>query len=122
MKLVIAGGRDVTDPNVVNAAFAASGIDVQTVTEIISGGARGVDAHGETFASAHDLPVRRFPADWNRFSYRAGPMRNRQMAEYGDALLAIWDGQSPGTKSMISLAKARGIPVYIYRYDLGALQ
>jgi hypothetical protein len=58
---------------------------------------------------------KRFPADWDRFGRSAGPKRNKQMAEYGDALIAVWDGESRGTKTMIEFARERGLQVYIHR-------
>lgn len=37
------------------------------------------------------------------------------MANYAEALIAIWDGQSKGTKMMIDIANKKGLKVYIYR-------
>ena len=46
----------------------------------------------------------------------AGYLRNKQMAEYADALIAFWDGESKGTKHMIDLAKKNGLKVRIVNY------
>lgn len=86
------------------------------VTEVVSGGARGADAFGEEWARDRRVPVRVFPADWNRHGRAAGPIRNREMAEYADALVAVWDGESRGTKNMIEEATKRGLKVHVYRY------
>ncbi|WP_197026348.1 hypothetical protein [Polaribacter sp. Hel_I_88] len=51
----------------------------------------------------------RFPAEWNKFGKAAGPVRNKEMAIYADALIAFWDGKSRGTKNMIQLAKQNGL-------------
>ena len=81
--------------------------------QIVSGTARGVDQAGERYAASRGLDCVRFPADWEKYGRRAGYLRNCQMAENADALVAFWDGQSRGTKHMIEIAKARGLAVRI---------
>lgn len=111
MKVIIAGGRDVTDYFAVKAAYIKSGFIAE---EIVSGGARGVDYLGEVFAKNAGIPVKRFPADWNKYGKRAGPLRNLEMAEYADALIAVWDGESKGTANMIMQAEQHGLKVFVY--------
>jgi hypothetical protein len=106
MKLVIFGSREITDMSHLEAAIEAAGVLPQ-VTEIVSGGARGVDTLAIAYAKAHGLPYKIFPADWQKYGYRAGPLRNKQMANYADYGVAIWDGQSRGTKNMIDLMSGR---------------
>ena len=48
----------------------------------------------------------------------AGPIKNEEMAEVSDALIAFWDGKSRGTKSMIEIARRKGLQVAVVRYDL----
>ena len=112
MKLVVAGGRDIFD-----VAFIHGAINdyPHVIDMVITGGASGVDAIAHTIAREHGLPTRVFPADW-RLGRRAGPLRNKQMAEEGDALLAIWDGASRGTKNMIDEMRALGKPVVVVIY------
>ena len=85
---------------------------------IVSGHASGVDSLGEKFAADHNLQCELYPADWDKHGKAAGPIRNAEMAEVADALIAFWDGQSRGTKSMIDLARKKGLQVAIVRYDL----
>ena len=47
------------------------------------------------------------------YNPRAGFERNAYMAERIDALLAIWDGRSKGTKHMIDYCRKRGLDVTI---------
>ena len=54
-----------------------------------------------------------FNADWNKHGRAAGPMRNKQMADYADVLIAVWDGQSKGTKNMIDQMNKLNKPVFI---------
>jgi hypothetical protein len=115
MKTIIAGGRTITDYDLVCRAVQDSGF---TITEVVSGLAPGVDTLAIDWAEEHNIPRIGFPADWNTHGRAAGPIRNRQMAEYGDALIAIWDGESRGTKNMIEEATKRGLKVYVHRTDV----
>ncbi len=82
-------------------------------THIVCGEARGADTLGRRYAEEHGIPVLSFPADWKTYGKAAGFIRNKQMAERGDALVAFWDGRSRGTKSMIDLAHEAGLPVRV---------
>lgn len=110
MKTIIAGSRGITDIRRVVAAVADSGF---TISEVVSGGARGVDRLGEQYAARNGVPVRRFIPDWDGKGKVAGFIRNREMAEYADALIAIWDGQSRGTWNMIEEARKRNLKVFV---------
>ncbi len=111
MKTIIAGGRDIYDYDVVHHAIALSNFEI---TEVVSGGARGVDHLGETYARIKNIPVKVFPADWTKHGRKAGPIRNAEMAGYADALVAIWDGASKGTGNMIVQARNKGLNVFVY--------
>lgn len=108
VKTIIAGSRGIAEYRHVAFACQESGFDI---TEVVSGGARGVDRLGEQWARAVHLPCTVFPADWDRHGKAAGFIRNEEMARYADALIAIWDGKSRGTADMIARAKAHGLPV-----------
>jgi hypothetical protein len=114
LKVIIAGGRDITDYSLVEDAIKESKFDI---SEIVSGGARGVDHLGELYAAENNIKLTVFPADWDTHGRAAGPIRNRQMAGYGEALIAIWDGVSRGTKNMIEEATKKGLLVYVKRTD-----
>jgi len=114
MKTIIAGGRNITNYSLVLSALRESEF---IPTEIVSGIAPGVDTLAIQYARENNLPLREFHADWNKHKKAAGPIRNRQMAEYADALIAIWDGESRGTKNMIEEATKRGLRVYVKRTD-----
>lgn len=110
MRVIIAGSRNVTDYGLLLTAISKSGFEIH---EVVSGACRGVDKMGEKFAETHSLPCKKFPADWNQYKNSAGPIRNKQMAEYADGLIAIWDGESLGTKNMIDEAKMKNLKVYV---------
>lgn len=69
---------------------------------------------GEFWALHHDIPVKKFPADWGGLGKRAGYLRNEQMADYADALIAVWDGKSKGTKHMIDVATVKELKVFTF--------
>jgi hypothetical protein len=70
-------------------------------TEIVSGGARGVDTSAREYAQSHGLKLTEFLPDYARFGRGAPLKRNLQIIEYCDYLLAFWDGKSRGTKYVI---------------------
>lgn len=110
MKVIIAGSRTIEDMKSVERAVRVSMFDI---TEVVCGGARGADTLGKQWAADRGIPVSVFPADWNRWGRKAGYLRNCSMAEYADALVAIWDGSSRGTKSMIDIMRGLKKPIHI---------
>ena len=82
--------------------------------EIVQGGARGVDFHAKTWANSRGFKVTEFEADWSVQGRGVGPIRNTQMAEYGDMLIAIWDGSSARTADMIRKARSRDLQVLVF--------
>lgn len=111
MKVIIAGSRDITDYNIILKAIENADFNI---TEIVSGCARGVDRLGERFANDCNLVIHKFPADWNGpHKKAAGFVRNAEMANFADALIAIWDGKSPGTKNMIELARKNNLKIHV---------
>ncbi|MEO6324896.1 MAG: SLOG family protein, partial [Thermoanaerobaculia bacterium] len=115
MRVIIAGSRSATTQDVRKALDTCAWIDL--VTSVVSGTAAGADQAGERWAEERGLPVTRFPAEWEKFGKRAGPLRNKQMAENAEALIAVWDGASRGTSSMIELARERGLRVHVHLLD-----
>lgn len=116
MKVIIAGSRNFNDYTLVkNNCDVLLSIAKETI-EIVSGGARGADSLGERYAHENNLELKVFPADWDKYGKGAGFIRNKQMAEYGDALIAFWDGKSAGTKMMIDLAKKINLKVKVIIY------
>lgn len=111
MRTIIAGSRGVTDFAVIEQAVAGCG---WVPTTVISGTARGVDTLGEEWAKKNGVPVERYPADWAKHGRSAGYQRNLLMADKAEALIAVWDGKSPGTKHMIDIAKRGGLTVFVH--------
>lgn len=114
-RVIIAGSRGFSDYDLLRTKCdrILSGISTGRQIVVVSGTARGADQLGERYARERGFAVRQFPADWERHGKQAGYLRNREMAENADALIAFWDGQSHGTKMMIDLAMERGLNVRI---------
>lgn len=128
MKLIIAGSRDVTDYQILLDAIKE--FNLICIQEVVSGTANGADKLGERYAIENGIPIKPFPADWNnierpganirvnrygkKYDASAGYIRNKQMAGYGDALLALHHSDSRGTANMIKIAREKGLPVWVY--------
>lgn len=111
MKLIIAGtrGLHLNSPLTVGDIMYSFNL---WPSEIVSGGARGIDQYGEEYGHNRDLLVKVFEADWYGLGKSAGPTRNKQMAKYADKLLLIWDGESRGSANMKKEMLALNKPVY----------
>lgn len=117
MKIVIAGSRGVrvSEGQICDTLLRAAWIG--KVAEVMTGECPGSpDIDGAEWAERRaSIGIRHvgFPAHWTRHGKRAGFVRNGEMAEAGDALLAFWDGRSPGTLDMIRRMHRLDKPVWV---------
>lgn len=74
------------------------------ITQIVSGGARGADRMGETWAKQNNIPTLIFLPDWDKYGKSAGFIRNKDIIANAELVVAFWDGNSRGTKSSIDIA------------------
>lgn len=126
-RLIIAGSRSIDDRVVVLEALHESPWNLGNLEEVVHGGADGVDsiiediisqlASPETTVFDPSDPDSKTSYSWREHGKPAGPLRNEEMANYGDALLAIWDGDSPGTEDMIDKALSRNLDTYVVISD-----
>ena len=114
LRVIVAGSRNFSDYDLLadelNHLFDSyKDFDLT----IISGVARGADSLGERYASENGLKLVRFPAQWEKYGKRAGYIRNEEMLRFASEtealLVAFWDGESKGTRHMISLASKENI-------------
>ena len=77
------------------------------VTEIVSGGAKGVDPSAKEYADAQGIKLTEFLPEYSRYGRGAPLKRNISIVEYVDLVLAFWDGKSRGTKFVIDECKKR---------------
>ena len=114
MKVIVAGSRNFNNYKLLKEKLDK--IKEKYTIEIVSGGANGADKFGEQYSKENNLKVHLFPADWNKFGKSAGYLRNRDMAKFGDILIAFWDGKSKGTQHMIELAKMYKLKIAVIRF------
>lgn len=119
IKLIIAGDRRMTDYNllaswaeVVDAGLAESS-QGNYVCQVVSGGARGADQLGEMWAEEEGREFIEFPANWSKYGKAAGIMRNIEMANYADMLLAFPAADSVGTVHMVEAMRREGKPALV---------
>jgi YspA, cpYpsA-related SLOG family len=117
VKTIIAGSRGITSYALIQREMEPL-LWEWKISQVVSGGARGVDQLGEQWAKRNNIPVVQFIPNWNGYAgKRAGLVRNVRMAEYAQALVAFWDGRSRGTKHMIETAQQRGLRVHVVRCE-----
>lgn len=139
MKLIVAGSRGllVFSDFIHGMVNLINHSEPNKVTEIVSGTAAGIDKSGEFYAEEYNLHCEKFPAPWKEIDHpeavirenqygqydaNAGRRRNKQMADYADALLLIWDGKSDGSKNMLETMKKQKKPIYeviLRRHNVG---
>ncbi len=119
-KLIVAGSRGIRDwglfvwtlEDTLRLWRGDRDLGGLELAEIVSGHAwRGVDRLGERYAKEHGIPLKLFPARWDEHGRAAGPIRNREMAAYADALFLMRDGESRGSRSMLEEAEKAGLKV-----------
>lgn len=115
MKIIIAGGRDFDDIQRLDVVMYHWD-ETDPCLEIVCGMAKGADALGYSWAVCNNVSLACFYADWDTHGKAAGPIRNEQMADYADVLVAFWDGKSRGTKNMIDQALKKGLETHVYFY------
>lgn len=118
MRTIICGMRTATKEQTLAAIEDALNPrqerKLNPITEVVSGGCKGPDTFGEDWATAQGIPVKRFPADWATHGRAAGPIRNSEMIEYADQVIAVWDGKSKGTGDTVRKARRAGLPVHVH--------
>ena len=121
MKVIIAGGRDFTNATVMatvlnNLQDVDHAIEIEKLT-LICGMARGADITAYGLFKEAGLPIEEYPADWNQYGKQAGFIRNTQMANVADMVIAFWDGKSRGTAHMIDTARKHNLNALVFNYE-----
>lgn len=116
-RVVVAGCRNYTDYDDARKyiEFCLSDIMDKYEIVIISGGCRGADMLGERFARERNLAIERYCARWDLYGKKAGPKRNKEMAQRCDYAICFWDGKSRGTGLMIKFIRELNKPLRIKR-------
>ena len=110
MKLIVAGGRDTILTEDMKSTLMNH---LDFTDELVHGGCKGVDLQARDIAEEQGFPTREFKADWSKHGRAAGPIRNREMAEYADAVLLFPGGRGPD--SMYDEAVIAGIKIFWHK-------
>ena len=114
MKVAVIGSRSLQVPNLEEYL-------PPEITEIVSGGAVGVDLSAREYAAANGIKIVEFLPNYKQFGRGAPLKRNLQIIEYSDTVLAFWDGVSRGTKYVIDNCKKLGVNLQVVSVE-GVLQ
>lgn len=109
MKIAFIGSRDFSDKK-----FVEDKVDEYYFDLLISGGASGVDTWAEEVAKTAGKETCIYKPDWDKFGKRAGLLRNEDMVNAADKVVAFWNGNSRGTKYTIDYAVKQQKPVDVY--------
>lgn len=109
MKVAIIGSRNL-------GVIGLENFLPENVTEIVSGGAKGVDTCAREYAQTNGIKLTEFLPDYKRYGRGAPLKRNLEIIAYADVVLAFWDGKSHGTKYVIDNCRKQGVPVKVYLY------
>lgn len=119
MKLGIVGSRGITDREAVYYAIRESPfIDDDSgywhLHTFVSGGADGVDSAAEEIAEDYDVDMKVIEPDYDDWSgEHPAKKRNTEIVKASDAIVAVWDGNSNGTRDTIDKALDRGVSIYV---------
>ncbi len=108
MKIVIIGSRGLHVNDFENYL-------PENVTEIVSGGAKGIDTDAQEYAQSHNIKMTVFLPQYDRYGRGAPIVRNKQIVDYADEVVAFWDGKSKGTLSVIGYCKKQGKNITVIR-------
>lgn len=107
MKVAVIGSRELRVDNLEKYL-------PEEVTEIVSGGARGIDTSAREYALKNNIKLKEFLPEYEKYGRSAPLKRNIQIIDYADMVLAFWNGKSRGTKFVIDNCKRIGKRVKIF--------
>ena len=105
MRIAVIGSRTINVSDI--------GKYIENCDEIVSGGAKGVDSSAAEYAKKAGLKLTVFLPDYSKYGRGAPIVRNKEIVDYADFILAFWDGESKGTHSVIRYAEKTGKPYKI---------
>jgi hypothetical protein len=117
ISLAIIGGRNFHDYILLSreVKLFTSGL---SISQIISGGAKGADSLGECYAIEYGIPIKILYPDWNKYGRSAGILRNSDIIRESTHVIAFWDGLSKGTKDSINKAQTQNKILKIVYFNI----
>ena len=80
----------------------------ENCTEVVSGGASGIDACAREYAKQNNIKITEFIPNYKEYGRAAPIVRNKRIVDYSDEVIAFWDGASKGTANVIHYCKKIG--------------
>jgi hypothetical protein len=114
---LVCGGREFTDYDYLFENLDTLALAFGEPDRVIHGAARGADEMAGDWAKARHIPVVEVPADWEAHGKRAGYLRNEEMLgllKRRDMVIAFPQGESPGTRMMVDIAKRSNKDLGVY--------
>jgi hypothetical protein len=112
MKIAVVGSRGFNDYDYMISILN----NIEDITLIVSGGAPGADRLAELYADQNSINTLILKADWDKYGKSAGMIRNKDIVDNAEYIIAFWDGVSKGTKNSIDRAKKAGKQVVVFKY------
>ena len=109
MRLAVIGSKEFHNYSKLKSVLAM----ISGITAIISGAATGTDSLAACYAVEHNLKLIEFPPEFEKFGDKAKHIRNRQIVENCDQLIAFWHGKCEGTKYTLDYAAKMNLPIRI---------
>jgi hypothetical protein len=111
MKVAVIGSRTFSDYALVKSTLCS--LDI---TLLVSGGAMGADSLGEQYAKLNKIPTKIFYPDWQTYGRKAGFLRNTDIINESELIVAFWDGKSKGTLDSIKKAEELNKKILIIKF------
>lgn len=111
MKVAVIGSRTFNDYELLRQTLSKL-----EITLVVSGGAKGADSLGEEYANANNIPTKIFLPDWDKYGKSAGMLRNSDIINEAEIVVAFWDGESKGCKDAIAKANKLNKKVLIISF------
>jgi hypothetical protein len=109
--VAIIGSREWPDPSAVSDYV----LSLDKTVLVVSGGAKGVDTWAQIAAEERGMGTLIFKPDYNTHGKTAPLLRNKDIIDNADRVVAFWDGTSHGTKNAIDYARQCGKSVLIFK-------
>lgn len=111
MNVGVIGSRTFTDYGLLERTLKRINI-----TKIISGYADGADKLADQYAKKFNIPIRNYLPDWSKYGLNAGFIRNTDIVNDSDLIVAFHDGISSGTADSIEKAKKQKKKILIINF------
>jgi hypothetical protein len=112
-KIAVVGSRSYNDTEKIRLVLSTI-LEHHGKFIMVSGGCKGPDLIAETWAKENNIDTVIFLPNWKKYGRAAGPIRNKDIVNECNYLIAFWDQKSKGTKSSIKQCEKTQTPYMIF--------